>query len=61
MLIQHRDEHADPSWHIDSPELDRSALTGRTLKEIEGLRKSALLPLAWLLKIIPIAAAGCRL
>jgi bifunctional non-homologous end joining protein LigD len=35
LLIKHRDEHADPSWDIDSPELDRSVLTGRTLKEIE--------------------------
>jgi hypothetical protein len=30
-----RDEHADPSWDIESSELDRSVLTGRTLKEIE--------------------------
>jgi bifunctional non-homologous end joining protein LigD len=35
LLIKHRDEFADPSWDIDSPELDRSVLTGRTLKEIE--------------------------
>jgi bifunctional non-homologous end joining protein LigD len=35
LLIKHRDEHADPSWDIESPELDRSVLTGRTLKEIE--------------------------
>jgi bifunctional non-homologous end joining protein LigD len=40
LLIKHRDEHADPSWDIESPELDRSVLTGRTLKEIEeGSRK----------------------
>jgi bifunctional non-homologous end joining protein LigD len=35
LLIKHRDEYADPSWDIDNPELDRSVLTGRTLKEIE--------------------------
>ena len=34
LLIKHRDEYADPSWNIESPELDRSVLTGRTLKEI---------------------------
>jgi bifunctional non-homologous end joining protein LigD len=35
LLIKHRDEHADPSWNIESPRFDRSALTGRGLKEIE--------------------------
>jgi len=35
LLIKHRDEHADPSWNIESPRLARSVLTGRTLKEIE--------------------------
>jgi bifunctional non-homologous end joining protein LigD len=35
LLVKHRDEYADPSWDIESPELDRSVLTGRTLKEIE--------------------------
>jgi bifunctional non-homologous end joining protein LigD len=35
LLIKHRDEYADPSWDIESPELDRSVITGRTLKEIE--------------------------
>ena len=35
LLIKHRDEHADPSWHIDDPKLDRSVLTRRTLKEIQ--------------------------
>jgi hypothetical protein len=30
LLIKHRDEHADPSWHIERRELDRSVLTGRT-------------------------------
>ena len=41
LLIKHRDEQADSSWDIESPELDRSVLTGRTLKEIEqkGLKK----------------------
>jgi bifunctional non-homologous end joining protein LigD len=34
LLIKHRDERADPSWQIDSPKLDRSVLTGRSLKEI---------------------------
>jgi bifunctional non-homologous end joining protein LigD len=34
LLVKHRDEHADPSWNIESPELDRSVLTGRTLQEI---------------------------
>jgi len=42
LLIKHRDEYADPSWDIDNPELDRSVLTGRTLKEIaEGRPKKA--------------------
>jgi bifunctional non-homologous end joining protein LigD len=35
LLIKHRDEHADPSWDIESPRFDRSVLTGRSLKEIE--------------------------
>ena len=35
LLIKHRDEHADPSWDIESPKFDRSVLTGRSLKEIE--------------------------
>jgi bifunctional non-homologous end joining protein LigD len=35
LLIKHRDEYADPSWYIESPNLDRSVLTDRTLKEIE--------------------------
>jgi bifunctional non-homologous end joining protein LigD len=34
LLVKHRDEHADPSWTIESAELDRSVLTGRTLEEI---------------------------
>ena len=35
LLVKHRDEYADPAWEIEGPELDRSVLTGRTLKEIE--------------------------
>ena len=35
LLIKQRDERADPTWDIESPKLDRSVLTGRTLKEIE--------------------------
>jgi hypothetical protein len=38
LLIKRRDEYADPSWKIDDPPLDRSVLTGRTLKEIEENR-----------------------
>jgi bifunctional non-homologous end joining protein LigD len=38
LLVKHRDEYADPSWDIESPRLDRSALTGRSLKEIENDR-----------------------
>jgi bifunctional non-homologous end joining protein LigD len=38
LLIKHRDEQADPSWDIECPELDRSVLTGRTMKEIEENR-----------------------
>jgi len=39
-LIEHGDERADPSWQIDRPKLDRSVLTGRSLKEIaEHVRK----------------------
>jgi bifunctional non-homologous end joining protein LigD len=35
LLIKHRDEHVDAVWDIERPELDRSVLTGRTLREIE--------------------------
>jgi bifunctional non-homologous end joining protein LigD len=35
LLIKYRDEYADSSWSIESVELDRSVLTGRTLKEIQ--------------------------
>jgi bifunctional non-homologous end joining protein LigD len=38
LLIKQRDEYADPSWDIESPRLDRSVLTGRSLKEIENSR-----------------------
>jgi bifunctional non-homologous end joining protein LigD len=38
LLIKHRDEYADPSWDIEDPRLDRSVLTGRSLKEIESGR-----------------------
>jgi len=38
LLIKHRDQYADLSWNIDSPELDRSVLTGRTLNEIAESR-----------------------
>ena len=35
LLIKSRDEHADPSWDIESARFDRSVLTGRSLKEIK--------------------------
>jgi bifunctional non-homologous end joining protein LigD len=38
LLIKHRDEHADPSWDVESPRLDRSVLTGRNLEEIKNDR-----------------------
>lgn len=34
LLIKRRDEYADPAWQIEDPSLDRSVLTGRTLREI---------------------------
>jgi hypothetical protein len=34
LLIKHHDTHADPSWDIERPEFQRSALTCRTLTEI---------------------------
>lgn len=40
LLVKHRDQHADPSWDILRPELDRSALTGRTLEEIAAAAPS---------------------
>ena len=43
LLVKRRDEYADPSWDIESPRLDRSVLTGRSLKQIErgGPKKNA--------------------
>jgi bifunctional non-homologous end joining protein LigD len=38
LLIKHRDEYADPSWDVESPRLDRSVLTGRSLEEIKNDR-----------------------
>jgi bifunctional non-homologous end joining protein LigD len=35
LLIKSRDEYADPLWDIESPQLDYSVLTGRSLKEIK--------------------------
>jgi bifunctional non-homologous end joining protein LigD len=35
LLIKSRDECADSSWDIESPRLDHSVLTGRSLKEIK--------------------------
>jgi bifunctional non-homologous end joining protein LigD len=35
LLIKKRDECVDPSWSIENPRFDRSALTGRSLEEIE--------------------------
>jgi len=31
LLIKQRDEHADPSWNVESPRLARSVVTGRSL------------------------------
>jgi bifunctional non-homologous end joining protein LigD len=39
LLVKQRDEYAVSSWDIDSPRLDRSALTGRSMKEIENGRR----------------------
>jgi bifunctional non-homologous end joining protein LigD len=38
LLVKQRDEYADPSWDIESPRLDRSVLTGRSMKQIENGR-----------------------
>jgi bifunctional non-homologous end joining protein LigD len=35
LLVKHRDEYAASSWDIESPGLDWSVLTGRTLQQIE--------------------------
>jgi bifunctional non-homologous end joining protein LigD len=40
LLIKRRDEHVDASWDVESPEKDRSALSGRTLQEIAQGRPS---------------------
>jgi bifunctional non-homologous end joining protein LigD len=38
LLVKQRDEYADPSWDIESPRLDRSVLTGHSMKQIENGR-----------------------
>ena len=38
LLIKRRDQYADPSWRIEDPAFDQSAITGRTLKAIEERR-----------------------
>jgi bifunctional non-homologous end joining protein LigD len=35
LFIKGRDEYADPSWNIESPRLEYSVLTGRSLKAIK--------------------------
>lgn len=40
LLIKRRDEHVDESWDVESPELDCSVLSGRTLHEIAQGRPS---------------------
>src|SRR3981081_682101 len=35
VLIKNRDEHADPSWDIESLRFDHCVLTGRSMKEIK--------------------------
>jgi bifunctional non-homologous end joining protein LigD len=40
LLIKHRDENVNSAWNIESSELDRSVLTGRTMKEIEEGKKT---------------------
>lgn len=47
LLIKHRDQHADASWDIESPELDHSVLSGRTLKEIAENRLGKTRRLGW--------------
>lgn len=47
LLIKHRDQHADASWDIESPELDHSVLSGRTLKEIAENRSGKTRRLGW--------------
>jgi bifunctional non-homologous end joining protein LigD len=38
LLVKQRDEYANPSWDIESPRLNRSVLTGRSMREIENGR-----------------------
>ena len=40
LLVKRRDQYADSSFDIASPGLERSVLTGRTMKEIEQGRRS---------------------
>lgn len=42
LLVKHRDQYALPFWDIESRELGRSVLTGRTLKEIEEATSRAI-------------------
>ena len=35
LLIKRRDEYSDPSWQIENPALDRSVISGRTMKQIK--------------------------
>jgi hypothetical protein len=35
LLIKNRDEHADPSWDIESLRFDHCVFTGRSMKEIK--------------------------
>lgn len=48
LLIKHRDQHAEPSWDVESSELDRSVLTGRRLGDLErsGVRAAFFSPRA---------------
>jgi hypothetical protein len=40
LLTKHRDEYADRELDIEAPSLGRSALTGRTMKEIAEERSA---------------------
>ena len=42
LLIKSRDEHADPSWSIESRRFDRSVLTCRSLREIKDAKPTRL-------------------
>jgi bifunctional non-homologous end joining protein LigD len=60
LLIKHRDEYADPSWDIGSPRLDRSVLTGRSMKEIEsGGQKKCLVAGMPMFEGKPLASGAC--